>query len=441
MSEKKSVVFLDENEIDKRIHEAIAEIKNNTGTTGAKIYGVSGIGSQNPIWTRTYDAAGITLNISQNGTFKECVASDTIFQEFFKPKKYIDEHGNHFLTFTPKSYRIDRSSSGEITALSIKEYEDGDEERGFKVYDFFKNWISETEYDGIVSRDVAQYLSSCYDTANEEVYADYIDDTTDISSLVVRSIPGAEFNASYAEWKAGTQVIKNTDSRYRKLTWMFVTFFRDMCSVYFARSDIHNLFSIEFSMYENGDGNLAYEEIQQSNVTGSTDGMNSHTGFDTASNHYRIFDLDHALAGVTVDGCYQTDEGFYFSRLPDFDISTDSGAQISTITSKPTTYNGEYDIITKIGYDVANPDIRLAVAQRKTTVDYPEDTIQNIYYSCLNKVAPIESGVRGQLYAFAYYSTLLYPDNGIFFCVWGDGVYRAWGSDDDGALRLCKVPS
>lgn len=439
MSEKKSVVFLDENEIDKRIHEAVAEIKNNASTTGTKIYGVSGLGSQNPIWTRTHDAAGITLNITKYGSFKECIASDEVFQEFFKPKKYIDEHGNHFLTFTPKSYRIDRTSSGEITALSIKEYESGDEEKGFKVYDFFKNWTSETEYDGIVSRDVAQYLSSCYDTLNEEVYSGDIGENTDISSLVVRSVPNASFCLSYATWKEGTQIIKNTDARYTKLSWMFVTFFRDMCSVYFARSDIHNLFSVEFTTYEDENG-LKYESLTQGEITGLTEGMSSHTGFDTVSNHYRIFDLDHALAGVTVDGCYQTENGYCFSRLSDFDILTDSGARISTITSKPTSYSGEYDIITKIGYDIQNPDIRLAVSQRKVTADYPEDTIQNIYYSCKNKVASIGTGERGQLYAFSFYSAEQYPDSGIFWCYWFSGVAGAW-SNDYYALRLCKTPS
>lgn len=440
MSEKKSVVFLDENEIDKRIHDAIAEIKNNIGTTGTKIYGVSGMGSQNPIWTRTFDAAGITLNISQNGSFKECVASDAVFQDFFKPKKYIDEHGNHFLTFTPKSYRIDRTSSGEITALSIKEYESGDEEKGFKVYDFFKNWISETEYDGIVSRDVAQYLSSCYDNLNDEVYSEYIGETTDISSLVVRSVPNASFILSTAEWEAGTQVIKNTDARYTKLSWMFVTFFRDMCSVYFARSDIHNLFLVGFSGNKNGNS-YEYDPLPIGENTGSTDGMISHTGFDSISNHYRIFDLDHALAGVTVDGCYQAEDGYYFSRLPDFDISTDLDAKLSTITSKPTSYEAEYDIITKIGYDTENTDIRLPVSQRKTTVDYPEGTVQNIYYSCVNKVAPFDAGyTRGQLYVFSSYTSGLYPDSGIFLNRWASGVYSAWYYYYR-ALRLCKTPS
>lgn len=194
---------------------------------------------------------------------------------------------------------------------------------------------------------------------------------------------------------------------------MFVTFFRDMCSVYFARSDIHNLFSVAFNAYKNSDGILTYDAISLGETTGLTEGMASHTGFDIISGHYRIFDLDHALAGVTVDGCYQTEEGYYFSRLPDFNILNDSGASMSTIISKPTSYFGEYDIITKIGYDTENSDIRLAVSQRKTTVDYPADTIQNIYYSCKNRLALPSSGKRGQMYAFSYYSTLQYPDSGI----------------------------
>lgn len=427
----KSVVFLDENEIDKRIHNAVAEIKNRTG---AKIYGVSGMGSQNPIWTRTYDAAGITLNISQNGSFKECVASDSIFQEFFKPKKYIDEHGNHFLTFTPKSYRIDRTSSGEITALSIKEYEDGDEEKGFKVYDFFKNWISETEYDGIVSRDVAQYLSSCYDTANEEIYSGYVEDTTDISSLVVRSVPDADFNASYAPWKIGTQIIKNTDPRYGKLSWMFLPFFRDMCAVYFARSDIHQMFDIF-------DGEQPpFEAKSCSTITGETDTMNSHTGFDTTSNHYRIFDLDHALAGVTVDGCYQQIDGFYYSRLFDFDISSTKTGIRTSIDVNRNIYGEDFDTITKIKFDPNNPDIRIVTARRKTTVDFPEGTVPFEYYSCKEKVYD-PGDVRGQLFAFGYDCTELLFDNGIYYGYWDYDVVDAWCGDDDCALRLCKSPS
>ena len=437
MADKKSVVFLEETEIDRRIHDAVAKVQNKDKP---KIYGVSGMGSENPQWARTYDAAGITLNIVQNGRYKECVASDEAFQEFFRPKKYIDEHGNHFLTFTPKSYRIDRTSAGEITALSIKEYEDGDEQKGFKVYDFFKNWITENEYSGIVSRDVAQYLSSCYDKLNESTYSGNVSNADDISELIVRSVPNESFNESYASWDEGTQVIKQTDQRYTKLSWMFLAFFRDMCCVYFARSDIHNFFGLEFE--ENpDDGASRWSSIEQSNLTGETDGMTSHTGFDTESNHYRIFDLDHALAGVTVDGCYMTAEGFYFSRLPDFDISADEGAKISSITSMPTSYEGEYDIITKIAYDPANPDIRLAVAQRKVTADYPEASLQNIYYSCINKLYKIEEyGQRSQLYALAYYTTEQYPDSGLFFSGWGGGVDRAW-SGDCYALRLCKTPS
>ena len=85
MADKKSVVFLEETEIDRRIHDAVAKVQNKDKP---KIYGVSGMGSENPQWARTYDAAGITLNIVQNGRYKECVASDEAFQEFFRPKKY-----------------------------------------------------------------------------------------------------------------------------------------------------------------------------------------------------------------------------------------------------------------------------------------------------------------------------------------------------------------
>ena len=84
----KNVVFLDENEIDNRIQTAVknAKIGNN-----AKIYGVSGIGQENPILVRTHDAAGIDLVLTNNNGLIECVATDDTFQKFFNFPEHTDE--------------------------------------------------------------------------------------------------------------------------------------------------------------------------------------------------------------------------------------------------------------------------------------------------------------------------------------------------------------
>ncbi len=395
----------------------VEKATNNSSMLHSKIYGVSGIGQENPILTRTYDASNVHINIKDNGDYKECVADDGSFQNFFNFPEYTDELGNIFLTITPKSFRIDSTSNGEITAISVKEYEDGDEALGYEPHPFFRNWINEHEYNGVVSRDIAKYLGYYNEATNQ-----------------IESKPNKDTTLTYKTWEEGRQIIKNTSESYGIMSWMFVDLFRMLCLIYFGRTDIHNLFDIPFNYTDNPDGR-SYDELEQGAMTGTTDTIPSHTGFNTTSNHYKIFNIDHALAGITVDGCYQTNDGFYYSHLFDFDASKDENAIRSTLTSKVTTYDEEHDIITKMGYDENEPAFKTALAIRQATADAPLDSRQNIYYSAKQKLAPItESGARGQLYAFGWYTTILYPDSGVFFSVWTYWFDLAWG------VRLCKAP-
>ena len=432
MGEKNNVVFLDEEETMRRIHKACSDIQNNN--KGSKVYGVSGIGNENPILVRTYDAATVELSVATKGKYKECVANDAAFQKFFDFPEYTDELGNVFITITPKSFRIDRTSNGEITAISVKEYEEGDEKLGFNVHPFFKNYVSETEYNGVVSRQVAKYMSSAYDVENEEVYEGYIDESNK-ENIVVRSVPNAEYRQSYANWDTGREIVKNTNPSYGIMSWMFVDLFRMLFLIYFARTDIHNLFGLHFEYEETDEGRVI--GLARGELTGATDEISSHTGFNPETNQYKIFNIDDALAAISVDGCYQTEDSFYYAYQFDFDTYTSEGATKSTIHSKVSSYNGEYDIITKMGYDLNEPAFKVALAARPVTEEHPEDTIQGVYYSAKQKINPAEPGERGQMVAFAYALDELFPDNGAFFGVWYDDYY-AWYRNF--GLRLCKAP-
>lgn len=414
----KNVIFLDENEIDKRIQTAVKNVKVGNG---AKIYGVSGIGQENPVLTRTYDAAGITLDIADDGDIIECVASDSAFQEFFNFPEHTDELGNVFLTITPKAFKFDRTSNGEVTAISVKEYEDGDEEKGYMLHSFFKNWITETEYDGIVSRDIAKYLGHYNEETNQ-----------------IEAKPNRDYSSSYKPWDEGREIIKNTNPKYGIMSWMFVDLFRMLFLIYFARTDIHKLFGLTWD-YTNEDG--MEEKYDYGTLTGTTDEIISHTGFNKDSNHYKIFNIDHALCGITVDGCYREKEGFYFSHLFEFDASKDNGALKSSIMEGCTSYDGEYDIITKIKYDTFDPAFKVGVSARQVTSEFPEGSIQNIYYSANQKIISadyMEEGDRGQLWVFGW-NFKQYPDKGAFYSYWNYEFDDAWGYGD--GVRLCKSPS
>lgn len=429
----KNVVFLDENEIDNRIQTAV---KNAKIGNSAKIYGVSGIGQENPILVRTHDAAGIDLVLTNNNGLIECVATDDTFQKFFDFPEHTDELGNVFLTITPKAFKFDRTSGGEVTAISVKEYEDGDEANGYMVHPFFKNWTSETTYDGIVSREIAKYLSAAYDVENDEEFEGEVNENNR-DNLVVTSKPGLNYYLSYAPWEHGRYVVKNTSEKYGIMSWMFIDLFRYLFLIYFGRTDIHNYFGLDFSISEDG---ICDEDIIISEITGTTDVIKSHTGFNTETNQYKIFNIDNALYGISVDGCYHTNDGYYYSHLFDFDAYVDNGALKSTITNKITDYVTEADMITKIGYDDYEPAFKVNVAARQCTADQPAGTVQNIYYSCRNYMyEPYDEGARGQLIAFSCYGTCIFPDNGAFYSYWFNDFNNAWYYDGR-AVRLCKSP-
>lgn len=438
MSQTKSVVFIDETEVDRRIQQAVNQVKVNKQ---AKIYGVSGIGNENPILARTHDAAAVELTLTTNGNLIKCVANDAEFQKFFDFPQYTDELGNVFLTITPKAFKFDRENDGEVTAISVKEYEDGDEEKGYEVHPFFKNWTSETEYSGIVSRDIAKYLSG----AKNKTTNAYIEtEATSLTDTVVNSQSGIDFTKSYASWANGRQIIKNTNQKYGIMSWMFIDLFRMLCLIYFGRTDIHNLFGLfeegGFEYAETSDGErYEWVGLEQGNITGTTDAIESHTGFNKTSKHYKIFNIDHALAGITTEGCYHCKEGVFYSHLFDFDASKDIG--IRSVVDSYENYSGDYGIITKMRYDKFEPAFKLATAAIPTTADFPEDKRQNVFYSAKHKKFAFDaSGERGQLYSLAFYTTTLYPDSGPFYSDWNGGFSDAWGNDGAFGLRLCKAP-
>ncbi len=405
--------------------------------TTSKIYGVSGIGNENPVLTRTNDAVGVSLSVTERDIYKECVANDVDFQKFFDFPQYTDELGNVFITITPKSFKIDFTNDGEITAISVKEYERGDENLGFFVHPFFKKWTSETTYNGVVSRDIAKYLSSAYDKVNGEVFEGSISESNK-NNIVVRSVPNEDYTKSSASWELGREVIKNTNESYGIMSWLFIDLFRTLCLIYFARTDLNNLFHIEFE-YSDDEYSRQYDPLEHGTTTGATDDIDSHTGYNTETHQFKIFNIDDALACITVDGCYQTKDGFYYSYLFDFDASKDVGAHKSMLSTKVTSYDGEYDIITKMSYDIDEPAFKVATAMRHATNTNPVDSVQNIYYSAKHKLYIIEDDSRGQLYSFAWSNYDVYPDWGVFFSFWDSGFVYCWDNDSN-AVRLCKSP-
>lgn len=428
----KNVVFLDENEIDNRIQTAVknAKIGNN-----AKIYGVSGIGQENPILVRTHDAAGVTLNIEDDGDAIECVASDVTFQEFFNFKEHTDELGNVFLTITPKSFKFDRTSNGEVTAISVKEYEDGDEEKGYMLHPFFKTWKTEKAYDGVVSREIAKYLNAAYDTANDEVYEGDCGSAKD--DIVVTSKAGLNYKMSYASWADGRYIVKNTNYKYGIMHWHFVSLFRLLFLIYFATTDLFELFGLG-NLGQDGDDEFSFGDI-----TGGGDHIISHTGFSWINNVFKIFNIDNALFGITIDGCYHTNEAYYYSQLFDFDASIDEGATKSTIipTGGFSGGDADYDTITKMEYDEGEPFFIQATAFRQATAEIPQGDLRaaHQYYCNQQKNWAPADGDRGYLIAFNYSGC---PCNfeGAFFSFWNIGFNNAWYYDYCRAVRLCKSP-
>lgn len=414
--------------------EALAQGKTPLNKT---IYGIRGLGQENPILTRTYDAKGVTLNIVENGDFKEVYASDQAFQDFFNFPEHTDALGNVFITITPKSFRFDLTSKGEILAVSVKDYEDGDEELGFHVHSAFKKWVTETAYDGVGSIQIAKYNNSAYDVN----YDDYADGNSDIDDIRVRSVEGVTTDHHYASWDDGLYIVKNTHSDYNLLHWMYRDLMQMLMVIYFARTDLHNMFEIPFTW----DVDNWEQSTEKSSDTGNTDGMESHTGFNADTRQYRIFGFDDFVTGTTINGCYVAPGRYVFSHLFHFDAKNDDGGLTSSLLKLTSYGSGDLDIITKLGFDPIDPAFKVPVALRPTTSESPEDSVQNIYYSAKviispdDQLAENDTNGRGQLWAFSYWTRYIFPDNGIFYSRWSYWFDGAW-NDDVYSARLCKPP-
>lgn len=420
---EKSVVFLDENEIDNRIEKAIANLKINSNR---KIYGVSGLGNQNPILTRTYDAAGIDFIVeSEDGVNIDCYAKNNEeFNEFFNFKPYHDELGNVFVTITPKSFRIDREASGEITAISVKEYEIGDEERGYEPHSFFKKWTSETEWDGIVSRDVAVFLSSSGDKNGVDV---------------ITSEPGVEYGYDYYNSLLEVRnAIQRTNPRYGIVDWMYLDFFRLMCVIYFGRTDLMNMINYPFAKDERGDWS------EQELITPDNMPINyrkNHTFFNKEYKHFTIFNISNAFVATYIDRCcYIHGEGFYYTHLFEFNPDNTTEYIKSNITTGVTSYNEACGAISKLRYDTTDVAFKIATASIKLASFGPhEESPENLYcyYSGKQRIdiQDIKEGEKRLCCAFAKNQRTLYPDHGIFTMSWQNhfSLYSL-------AIRLCKSP-
>lgn len=420
---EKSVVFLDENEIDNRIEKAIANLKINSNR---KIYGVSGLGNQNSLLTRTYDAAGIDFIVeSKDGVNIDCYAKNNeTFNEFFNFKPYYDELGNAFVTITPKSFKIDRETNGEITAISVKEYEIGDEERGYEPHSFFKKWTNETEWDEIISRDVAVFLSSSDNKNGVDV---------------ITSKPGLEYGYEY--YKSLLEVrnaIQNTNPRYGIVDWMYLDFFRLMCVIYFGRTDLMNMINFPFIKDESGycseDEYIVGDNMPINN-------RNHHTFFNKEYKHFTIFNISNALVATYIDRCkYIHGEGFYYTHLFEFDPDNAAGYIKSNTTTGINSYIEPYGAITKLRYDTTDSAFKLATSSIKLASFGPhEESPENLYcyYSGKQRidVENLEVGKKLFCCAFAKHHRTLYPDHGIFTMNWNTyfGLFYL-------AVRLCKSP-
>lgn len=430
----KNVIFLDENEIDRRIQTAVLEAKNDKGQ---RVYGVSGIGQENPKLTRTFDAANVDLVLSTNDDKVECVATNEEFQKFFEFPEYTDELGNVFVTITPKAFRFDRINDGEITAISVKEYEEGDEDRGYYVHPFFKNWTSETSYNGVVSRDIAKYPAAFYNKLTNTSIVEALPEN--VADVEIASRSGLNIVVEEPEWSGvlkvywnqAQSIIKQTHPRYCIASWMYVDLFRMLSLIYFGRTDILNFFGLKWSVSNNEWDNPI------SNITGTTNQIQSHTGFNKATNRFKIFNVDSALASMTVGGCYyKKDEGFIFSHLDDFDLENPKNGIKSTISDYANTYHGEYDIVTKFKFDEFEPAFKVGVAARQITATAPEGTVNNIYYSSVQKLNDINAQGVLTLRTFCQAKDpYWFPEDGLFRNTYNEG--KGYFSQ----IRISKVTS
>ena len=388
-----------------------------------KIYGVSGMGSVTPVWQRTYDAAGVTLSLtnqSGNSNLVNFVLSDNAMQEFFHFQETTDANGNVFLVIPPLAFRYDRINENEVEALSVKLYEDGDEQYGFELHPAFKKWTSNTVYSGYGNIQIAKYLSAPLDTVTRRAAEGDVS-SCNVSEIKVRSVKGEDYTQSYASWSKGLQIIKATDASYRMLHWSYRDLIVKLATIFFARSDIYNMLDLE-------DG------CELDPTTGTTDAIQSHSGFNRTSGQMKLFGIDAAFDATTINGVYQnSDRSVYYTHLLDTDAETASGYTKSDLTV-PVSYSGDNysGPITKISVDAheralgfPSANIHLPVGEEAS-----EKKNHSTYYSSKYYDWGAPSS-RGQVWAFQKYLSgdggTLFTDNGLFFVYWFDEFVRAWG--------------
>ncbi len=406
----------------------------------SKIYGVSGMGSVNPVWKRTYDASGVKLSLVPQGgsaNLIDFVLSDPAMQDFFNFQQTTDAKGNVFVIIPPMSFRYDRIHDGEVEALSVKLYEDGDESLGYELHPAFKKWTSNSAFDGYGSVQIAKYLSSAYDTQAD---SEAEDDLTgrDPSEIKVRSVSDVDYTLSYVDWADGMEMIKATDPTYHMFHWMYRDLFVKLASIFFARADIYNMLGLEDGQTMEG-------------VTGTTDEITTHSGFNKDSGQIKVFGLDAAFEATNVNGIYwNKSRDVYYTHLIDTDAATSSGYKKSSVPL-PNGYGEGYyaGSITKISVDSTEKALAVPTANRKLSEAEGEDASEvknhsEYYCSRYRDWGPPSD--RGQVWAFQKYLNgegTVFTEDGLFFSGWCNEFNDAWNGYGSygGALRLCKIPS
>ena len=431
-SEMRSEEYYTKEQVDKLIQgEPI------TRPTG-KIYGVSGMGNVNPVWRRTYDAAGVTLTLeNQDGdeSLVDFVLSDTAMMEFFRFQETTDDKGNVFIIIPPLSFRYDRINNNEVEALSVKLYEDGDEAYGYELHPAFKKWTSNTEFEGYGSIQIAKYMSSALDETTGEVAENDLSDR-DPSEIKVRSVSGEPCDKSWVQWNEGLAMITATDPTYRMLHWSYRDVIVKLASIFFARADIYDMLGVKA-----GDN--------MDLTSGTTDEITTACGYNRTSGQIKLFGIDAMFYPTNLNGVYQNfDRTIKYTHLLDTNPNTAEDYLNSSLVV-PNFYESDLPLyagsVTKISVDENEHALGFPSANLKLRSEHDsgEEGLHSTYYCSRSRDWGIPES-RGQIYAFQkYIDTMVYPEDGLFFVDFNGEFWCAWGvSDyDGGGLRLCKDPS
>lgn len=408
-----------------------------------KVYGITGLGGENPQLRRTHDAEGVEIVITENeddSDLLNATLTDPVMHEFFNFAVYEDANGNFFVEGRPLAIKFFLTANREVVGYGVAEYFDGIEIYGFRPFTANKKWITQNAYNGVGSIPIAKYLSAAWNVQDDDIVYGHIhyDYGTHPDDTVVTSRPGLDYAQSYAEWDIGMEVIKNTDSSYNMMHWSYGAYQRLLALVFFANTNIFKIFDIEFPGY---DDNGAALQLNQETITGTTDNIVSHTGFNKATNQFKVFNIDAFIAQTNLQGAYFLDYEYYYSHLVDSDAKYDEGYLKSSILAVNSYRSGEYDIITKMEFDPSEPDFQMPTALRMTTADKPEDSVSNIFYSSKAKIAAHGSvDVRIRFQQFSYYIGRFAENSGLNYVRVLNDFGDAWNDTGSGSLRLCKPP-